>query len=271
MGEDQRKTVLDRVWVWALLYLLLVPAFAIVFQVMPFHSFYDSNIQREPSIAGQANRLSQDLTQAMDSRMTNFEWSSPAGPIRVRSVTVYVAPIQSSPSGLQIDVSGSESGGNIGTTQVGGGFQEAYTLDLSTEPNLTIPPNGPALYSVVAILTSPAGSSFEPPVGLLFPTYGGAVQISDTSAEFYMSGHTLGELSNFYLAAQGDPKTASDPFLRMLYFSVITVTTLGFGDITPVSSAARLAVSVEAILGVVLIGLFLNALGRRIGLSRTNS
>ena len=35
----------------------------------------------------------------------------------------------------------------------------------------------------------------------------------------------------------------------MFYFSVVTLTTLGYGDIVPVSSGARLAVMLEALFG----------------------
>ncbi len=44
-----------------------------------------------------------------------------------------------------------------------------------------------------------------------------------------------------------------------LYFSVVTITTLGFGDTYPVSgSPVRILVMIEAILGIVIIGMFLN-------------
>ena len=41
--------------------------------------------------------------------------------------------------------------------------------------------------------------------------------------------------------------------------SAVTVTTLGFGDVTPVTGAARAVVALEAVLGLVMIGLFVNA------------
>jgi voltage-gated potassium channel Kch len=47
----------------------------------------------------------------------------------------------------------------------------------------------------------------------------------------------------------------------MIYFSAVTITTLGFGDIVPITAHARTSV-IEAISGVILIGLFLNALAR---------
>ncbi len=51
-----------------------------------------------------------------------------------------------------------------------------------------------------------------------------------------------------------------------LYFSVITITTLGYGDITPNGSISQLLTASESILGISLIGLFLNALSHQHGL-----
>jgi len=54
-----------------------------------------------------------------------------------------------------------------------------------------------------------------------------------------------------------------DVFWRALYLSAATITTLGYGDIVPVSTVARLSVGLEAFGGVCLVGLFVNALARR--------
>lgn len=48
--------------------------------------------------------------------------------------------------------------------------------------------------------------------------------------------------------------------LDAMYFSAITVTTTGFGDITPSNSFTRGLVMVESIVGVIMAGLFLNSL-----------
>jgi len=52
-------------------------------------------------------------------------------------------------------------------------------------------------------------------------------------------------------------------YLRMFYFSAITITTLGYGDIVPITSHTRMIVTIESILGLVVIGLFLNSIARR--------
>jgi len=53
-----------------------------------------------------------------------------------------------------------------------------------------------------------------------------------------------------------------DDYWSLFYLSTVTITTLGFGDIVPITRSGRLLVSSEAIFGVILIGLFLNALTR---------
>ena len=58
---------------------------------------------------------------------------------------------------------------------------------------------------------------------------------------------------------RGDPRGLRHFYWRMLYFSVSTITTLGYGDIVPLSGAARFLVGLEAMLGGLLTGLFLNA------------
>lgn len=45
-----------------------------------------------------------------------------------------------------------------------------------------------------------------------------------------------------------------------IYFSIVSITTLGFGDITPQSQIMRAVVSIEVLLGIITIGQALNAI-----------
>lgn len=51
--------------------------------------------------------------------------------------------------------------------------------------------------------------------------------------------------------------------IQSIYFSVVTITTLGYGDIAPQTETARILAALEACLGIVTIGLFLNAVARQ--------
>lgn len=51
-----------------------------------------------------------------------------------------------------------------------------------------------------------------------------------------------------------------DDFSRYVYLSVVTMTTLGFGDIVPIASSSRYLISSQALIGIILMGLFLNSI-----------
>lgn len=46
-----------------------------------------------------------------------------------------------------------------------------------------------------------------------------------------------------------------------LYYSIVTLTTLGFGDYTPMGTGAQVLTAIEVLCGLVTIGFFLNAVG----------
>ncbi|MEA3189395.1 MAG: hypothetical protein QOD99_3225 [Chthoniobacter sp.] len=47
---------------------------------------------------------------------------------------------------------------------------------------------------------------------------------------------------------------AADPVSRTIYYSVVTLTTLGYGDVTPASSGGMLVAAGEALLGLIWLG-----------------
>lgn len=64
----------------------------------------------------------------------------------------------------------------------------------------------------------------------------------------------------FQEVAAGHLTDEQNSYLRMLYFSAVTITTLGYGDIVPVNTFTRGLVTVEVVFGPLLFGLFLNSL-----------
>lgn len=62
------------------------------------------------------------------------------------------------------------------------------------------------------------------------------------------------------------PITIPDPvsiLLSNIYFSAVTFTTLGYGDVQPASSTAEALATVESFLGALLMALLVFVLGRR--------
>jgi voltage-gated potassium channel Kch len=56
-------------------------------------------------------------------------------------------------------------------------------------------------------------------------------------------------------ALKGHPEIDALAFL--LYFSVVTLTTLGYGDIAPAMPAARMLCSLEAVIGQLFVAVFI--------------
>jgi hypothetical protein len=62
--------------------------------------------------------------------------------------------------------------------------------------------------------------------------------------------------TSYFLLGQADPESWSESLSRLdaLYFSLTVFATVGFGDITAVSAAARVATSLQMVGGLVLVG-----------------
>ena len=84
-----------------------------------------------------------------------------------------------------------------------------------------------------------------------------------------LSGDEASEVTNYILGVNGDPSDLSDSYYRMTYLSAVVITTLGLGDIVPISWPGKVLVAFEALFGIVVAGLFLNSLAYRA--SRTQS
>lgn len=78
--------------------------------------------------------------------------------------------------------------------------------------------------------------------------------------------------STYVVLSDGEPDSFSEPLTRLdaLYFTVTVFATVGFGDITAVSQAARTIVIVQMVGGIVLVGLVVRVLLRAVqtGLER---
>jgi Ion channel len=67
-----------------------------------------------------------------------------------------------------------------------------------------------------------------------------------------------------YISHSSHFKGLSGKFLESLYFSVVTFTTLGYGDVTPSDDLGRILVILEVVIGYVTLGSFLFILGQKV-------
>lgn len=57
------------------------------------------------------------------------------------------------------------------------------------------------------------------------------------------------------------PENAPTDYGAWLYYSIVTITTLGFGDYTPAHGVAQCVTAIEVMCGLVFLGFFLNSVG----------
>jgi hypothetical protein len=270
MGKDGAvKRLVHSAAFWlGVAYLALVPGFAFAYDALGHDSFYDSNAQREKGAYEDAAELRVSLSRALDAHLYDRGWRPTSSNLRVRldPQDLDVTGIEfTTEQRLLLEVSGIYR--TPGHSPLLEGIFHFWVEPALRQPASTVlRPGQPNTRLVPVSLSLQTGSSieyprrdrFDPPVSLVFPVPSGSHDA--TNGTFIMSEATYGKLIRYYLGIDGDPSYASDHLLRMLYLSAVTVTTLGFGDITPVSEAARALVATEAVGGVVLVGLFLSAL-----------
>jgi hypothetical protein len=263
---------LNRLWrrplFWAGVYLLLIPAFATAYWFLPAASFHDANSVREDGAYADAVPLRSALTRAIVTHLRGRSWSYRGDRLELSPKTIRVYALEYTPDDrLVIELDGDFA--PVGRSPIAfGHFALAVEPSLREDP-LISGPLGRLTYAVSVVQTLPGTATSDgplarpgqPPVSLLFAPPGVALRSSPSEGgTLVMAPATYGRLLAFYLSLGGDPHYASDLWWRMLYLSAVTITTLGFGDITPITGTARALIGSEAVLGIVVIGVFLATL-----------
>lgn len=114
------------------------------------------------------------------------------------------------------------------------------------------------------VMASPAVATFLIDTGLLFEEFFGQVRKLAAATFAYLTFYSVivivfaavYRITDMLSAAPGfalggTPRPISFP--EALYFSVVTMATVGYGDITPLSAAARMVSSVQIVLGVLML------------------
>jgi len=83
------------------------------------------------------------------------------------------------------------------------------------------------------------------------------------AAAFFFSGFKSGEVTINYDLSWHFELSAFSDFARSLYFSAVTMTTLGYGDYAPTSNSSMFLAGLEAFLGILLAAMFLVSVQRR--------
>lgn len=241
---------------YLILYIALIPAFA-AFYKSASEDFYHSTAKYERAILRDGGRLKNDLTLAIREQFITANNGS------TKKFEKWVVDIQ-------------EFRITKATFEEGSLHFQAY-MRFASDDGVEI--GGPRLFSI------DANPSFV--VGFPYDIDRKVVKIPESDEKSHwpvdlrdlFQGQALGlvttergaiilpmELQDRITALKnsfdGFPARSTGTYGRLLYFSAVTQTTLGFGDIVPISSKTRSIVGIQSVLGIVLIGLFLNSLAQ---------
>jgi hypothetical protein len=263
MPRLTRRAWFDRSIIWAGFYLALIPLFAFVYFCLPAHSFYHQTSQLERGVAQDQQKAERAIEECMLAEIKNHP-----PPLRWMIATIqvrYLAPVPASSDfkfsatfnferlyGPVAPIEGASK--TVATPSVDVTVQDETSSEASTGTR-----GGPNVYVVTVAAVPPGGTA---PGGILpgnlFPfryePHGGILRMPVTR-------DAKRKIDTYLDGMHGFPHELSwEHFDRMLYFSASTLTTAGFGDILPLTVWARSLTTGEAILGIVVIGWFLNAL-----------
>jgi hypothetical protein len=250
---------------WGLIYLSAIPFFAFVYWRLPNDQFYHSTIQYEQILNSDAGTLAEEIHASIveNFRLANHEdlveisgWQTNITELKVLGIKPTADLIAVKMLFTAVKQTGK---GSPMFTSVP--FEAQYS---PSERNFMIDPKTKEQTFFKVLSFSPAAIHLYPPndtfpYDALFPSADGTWKVP----VLRLSKALNDKLQGFWRATRGLPSNVSGGFWRMLYLSAVTITTVGYGDIVPLTTTARMLVACEATLGIVFIGLFLNALVRQ--------
>jgi len=248
--------------VYLFTFLTAIPAFALSCVFVAPQGFYAPYARYEPSAVSDTLQLASILEGALhrsfDARSGQEfvvgNWKLDLGSLRVDNVH--------STDGTKLSFRVSFSADGIdkrGAKQVGW----SIIVTVSEHPTHAIisDPNSITTYRIPDVDFSKYASPFKEEYEELFKLVFGQNEFFATvTPALALSGPEELRFRRYLLGVKGDPSSISGDLPRMIYLSAVVITTLGFGDIIPITPEARILVAMEAITGIVFAGLFLNAL-----------
>ena len=254
---------------YGLLYVYVALAFATAYWMMP-GQFYHSTAMYEPMLTSDRELIRSGLQDVLRGQgqknlgaavLTHFGTDYPIG-----AFTVYDVEYESGQFIVGTTIHGEHTCAAIPKIIIPARIEEDWLNDKTSSQHAVISAafrpfemENEAVSARHAAPPPPVESPFDPFIAV--PREGeralqGMLKIP----------RSLFDLMNGYAdAKEGFAGNAMGSFWRMVYLSTVTITTLGYGDIVPITPLARTLVGAEAVVGMLVIGLYLNALSQRVG------
>jgi hypothetical protein len=248
-------------------YFTAIPIFGLLYVFVAPHGFYAPYARYEPiarlDTAELAAGLEGALRRSFDAR-SGQEFT--VGSWRLDTRSLRVDDIKSS-DGTELSFRVRMSAEGIreysGARQFGWGL--VVTISERPTSAVLLGPNDWTTYRFPEVDFSKYSGPFRADNTRLFELiFGqGEREVGVLAPALALNWHEELGLQRYLRGIKGDASSVSGQLPRMMYLSAVVITTLGLGDIVPMTSQARLLVAIEAVTGIAFAGLFLNALAYR--------
>lgn len=252
--------------VYVVFYVGMIFTFGFIYDSLPSRSFYHSTSKYEyqffNSDAGQILQyLRQEIVQVFRENYGKSEVNFDGWQLDIDSIDVNSLFVGDFPDKFSFKV-------RVPVTYVVDGQIRVWTELRST---IEVPMSGRTMSRGVVYSSVAPSSSVpfrtedipaEPKPDVLFPFRGEG--FTGNSTVLPISIRLYNTIVQFGEGYRGFPSQVSGQYWRMLYLSAGIATSSAFGDIVPLTTKARLLVLTEAILAIITVGLFLNALAHHI-------
>ncbi len=282
---------------WLALYLAAIPLFAVVFSLLPAGDFHFPTARLEPSVGATYDSLMVALTRDLNgapvfpidaqAQSETRGWTVEPGSVRAIDLLLDERAFQGErlhhrdniPTTIKFYARAALSGNGFGRLTCSGIILVEHNALLQELRWPRWAKDSLHINEVAAMVDFDArvedASVTELRLGLPdypIPTLRGQYMLlkqilPDGFASYpsiTLSARTRTLLFRYVRAMVGFPADPSDNWWRLLYASAVTITTLGFGDMVPLSGLARGLVGGEAVMGVVLLGMYFNALAKTV-------
>lgn len=247
---------------YAFTYLICIPVFALFYWIAPYQ-FYHSTVKYESVLNYDADRILRDIRKEIISEFHKSHGSYTAidgsWSLNITSINVYsLKPVSDSTKfTIKLELWGVDSMKSVQAVMSINVYIENKESFSSFSP-------GDKWHTVFKRPDIENGKKLLFSPKLIFPHELNKSSMPANSTNetiwFPISRPLNNKIIGFAHAVKGFPSKASGSYARMFYFSAVTITTLGYGDIVPITNITRILVAIESILGLILIGLFLNSL-----------
>jgi hypothetical protein len=250
---------INRPFILGLLYIACIPIFATIYSLLLTNDFYHSTIQYE---YGFLSRENYELDSCLETQIIDnyYEFKRDTNKI-INIDKIVVSNLTGEKNNLNFYISFPysiiESHSNKKMTVFTSFKVTLYNIIYAGKDTKSP-------YYIREIECNDEGANNKTLFNLIFPDTIYPIIYSSNTKLVKTRDRIDTQIYNFEKASNGISSDINGNFWRMLYLSSMTITTVGYGDIVPITTRARLLISLEAILGIIIIGLFLNSIGNKL-------